>query len=69
MNPEEILKKLIEGGRSSEDSKLIGAASLVTAHRAKKLTDASMLLAKTTEASAKLLAKTTEASADSRHRA
>lgn len=62
MTPEEILKKLIEGGKSSEDSKLLGAASLVTANRAKELTDASMLLAKTTEASAEVLAKTTEIS-------
>ena len=63
MTPEEILKKLIEGGPSSDDSKLLGAASLVTATRAKELTDASVLLAKTTKESAELLAKTTEASA------
>jgi len=64
MTPEDILKKLIEGGPSSEDSKLIGAASLVTANRAKELTDASMLLAKTTKESAELLAKTTKESAE-----
>lgn len=63
MNPEDILKKLIEGAQSSEDSKLLGAASLVTANRAKELTDASMLLAKTTQESAEFLAKTTQESA------
>ena len=64
MTPEEILKKLIEGGPSSEDSKLLGAASLVTANRTKELTDASVLLAKTTRESAELLAKTTRESAE-----
>ena len=64
MTPEDILKKLIEGGPSSDDSKLLGAASLVTANRAKELTDASVLLAKTTKESAELLARTTEASAE-----
>ncbi len=64
MIPEEILKKLLEGAQSSEDSKLIGAASLVTANRAKELTDASLLLAKTTKESAELLARTTKESAD-----
>lgn len=63
MTPEEILKKLIDGKHSSEDSKLLGAASLVTATRARELTDASILLAKTTQESAELLARTTEASA------
>jgi hypothetical protein len=63
MTPEEILKKLIERGPSSDDSKLLGAASLVTATRAKELTDASVFLAKTTKDSAELLAKTTEESA------
>lgn len=64
MSPEEILKKLIDGAQSSEDSKLIGAASLVTANRAKELADASILLAKTTQDSAELLAKTTKESAE-----
>jgi hypothetical protein len=63
MNSEEILKKLIEGKKTSEDSKLIGVASMVTATRAKELADASIFLAKTTQESAVLLAKTTEASA------
>ncbi len=64
LTPEEILRKLLEGNQSSEDSKLMGAASLVTASRAKELADASILLAKTTQESAELLAKTTEASAE-----
>ncbi|GEM_PF-1246794 len=64
MNPEEILKKLIEGKRSSEDSKLLGAASLVTANSTKELSDASVLLAKTTQESAELLARTTLASSE-----
>jgi hypothetical protein len=64
MSPEEILKKLIEGKQSSKDSQLLGAASLVTANRAKELSDASVLLAKTTQASAELLAKTTRESAE-----
>ena len=64
MDPEEILKKLIERKRSSEDSQLLGAASLVTANRAKELSDASVLLAKTTQASAELLAKATLESAE-----
>lgn len=64
MNPEEILKKLIEGAPSSEESKLIGAASLVAANRAKELSDASVFLAKTTQESAELLAKTTKESAE-----
>ena len=64
MTPEDILKKLLEGGPSSDDSKLIGAASLVTANRAKELTDASMLLAKTTKESAEFLANTTKESAE-----
>jgi len=63
MTPEDILKKLIEKGSSSHDSKLLGAASLVTANRAKELTDASVFLAKTTKDSAELLARTTEESA------
>jgi hypothetical protein len=63
MGPEEILKKLIEGAQSSDDSKLLGAASLVTATRTKELTDASILLAKTTQESAEFLAKTTQESA------
>ncbi|MDO8516234.1 MAG: hypothetical protein Q7S28_03225 [bacterium] len=64
MTPEDILKKLIEGAQSSEESKLIGAASLVTANRAKELSDASVFLAKTTQESAELLAKTTKESAE-----
>ena len=64
MSPEEILKKLIEGKQSSKDSQLLGAASLVTANRAKELSDASVLLATTTQASAELLAKTTRESAE-----
>ena len=64
MTPEEILKKLIERKRSSEDTQLLGAASLVTAVRAKELSDASVLLAETTRASAELLAKTTRESAE-----
>jgi hypothetical protein len=64
MNPEEILKKLIEGKQSSKDSQLLGAASLVTANRAKELSDASILLAKTTQESAEVLAKTTKESAE-----
>ena len=64
MTPEEILKKLIEKKGSSEDSQLLGAASLVTANRAKELSDASIFLAKTTQASAELLAKTTRESAE-----
>jgi hypothetical protein len=64
MDPEEILKKLIERKRSSEDSQLLGAASLVTAKRAKELSDASILLAETTRVSAELLAITTKESAD-----
>lgn len=64
MDPEEILKKLIERKRSSEDTQLLGAASLVTATRAKELSDASVVLAKTTQASAELLAKTTRESAE-----
>jgi hypothetical protein len=64
MDPETILKRLIERKRSSEDSQLLGAASLVTATRAKELSDASVLLAKTTQASAELLAKTTRESAE-----
>jgi hypothetical protein len=64
MDPEEILKKLIERKRSSEDSQLLGAASLVTAKRARELSDASILLAETTQASAELLAKTTRESAE-----
>lgn len=64
ITPEDILKKLIEGKQTSEDSKLLGAASLVTANGAKELTTASVFLAKTTKESAELLAKTTEASAE-----
>ena len=64
MSPEEILKKLIEGKQASKDSQLLGAASLVTANRAKELTDASVVLAKKTQESAELLAKTTEESAE-----
>jgi hypothetical protein len=64
MDPEEILKKLIERKRSSEDSQILGAASLVTANRAKDILDASILLAETTHASAELLAKTTRESAE-----
>jgi hypothetical protein len=64
MNSEEILKKLIEGKQASKDTQLIGVASLVTANRAKELTDASILLAKTTQESAVLLAKTTQESAE-----
>jgi hypothetical protein len=64
MSPEEILKKLIEGKQSSKDSQLLGAASLVTANRAKELSDASVLLARTTQESAELLAKTTLESAE-----
>jgi len=64
MDPEEILKKLIERKGSSADSQLLGTASLVTANRAKELSDASILLAKTTQASAELLAKTTLESAE-----
>ena len=63
MSPEEILKKLLEGKKASQDTQLLGAASLVTANRAKELSDASVLLAETTQASAKLLAKTTRESA------
>jgi hypothetical protein len=64
MDPEEILKRLIERKKSSEDTQLLGAASLVTATRAKELSDASVFLAKTTQASAELLAKTTWESAE-----
>ena len=64
MDPEEILKKLIERKKSSEDTQLLGAASLVTATRAKELSDASILLAKTTQVAAELLAKTTRESAE-----
>jgi len=64
MSPEEILKQLIEGKKSSGDAQILGAASLVTANRAKELSDASVLLARTTQASAELLAKTTRESAE-----
>jgi hypothetical protein len=64
MSPEEILKKLIEGKKGSQDTQLLGAASLVTATRAKELSDASVLLANKTQESAELLAKTTWESAE-----
>jgi len=64
MDPEEVLKKHIEGKQAVEEGKLFAAASLVSANKTKELVDASMLLAKTTQASAELLAKTTQASAE-----
>jgi hypothetical protein len=62
MNPKETLKQLLERKRSSEDSQLLGAASLVTATGAKEFSDASVLLAKTTRASAGQLRKDSEIS-------
>lgn len=63
MNPEDVLKKRILRKQSFEDSKLLEAVRSITSIRTKELTDASTLLAKTTQASAELLAKTTEQSA------
>ncbi|MEK7608695.1 MAG: hypothetical protein AAB495_03900 [Patescibacteria group bacterium] len=62
MTPEEILQKHIEGKPSIEDSKLLAAASLITATRTKDLADASVLLAKTTQISAEELSKSNDAS-------
>lgn len=63
MEPEELLQKHM-AGRRVEDSKLLAASSLVTANRTKELTEASLLLAKTTQVSGELLATTTRTSAE-----
>lgn len=64
INPEDILKKHIEGKKPVDDSKILAATSLITINTTREIVDASTLLAKTTQASAELLASTTRVSAE-----